>query len=88
MIDRLLEFCFDHRRTMMLLAVVLTVAGYFAWTTLAIEAYPELAPVTVQVTPSCRAWRRGDRAAGHDPLERVSAIRPAWSRCGRAAPSA
>ena len=50
MIDRLLEFCFDHRRTMMLLAVALTVAGYFAWTNLAIEAYPELAPVTVQVT--------------------------------------
>ena len=50
MINRLLELCFDHRRTMMLVAVVLVLAGYFAWTNLAIEAYPELAPVTVQVT--------------------------------------
>ena len=31
-------------------AVLLAVVGYFSWTTLAIEAYPELAPVTVQVT--------------------------------------
>src|SRR5277367_1087512 len=50
MIDRLLEFCFEHRRTMMLLSVVLAIAGWFAWTNLAIEAYPELSPVTVQVT--------------------------------------
>ena len=34
----------------MLLAAVLAIAGWFAWTKLAIEAYPELAPVTVQVT--------------------------------------
>src|SRR5208282_3939967 len=50
MINRALEFCFDHRRIVMLLAVLLAVAGYFSWTSLAIEAYPELAPVTVQVT--------------------------------------
>jgi len=50
MIDRLLEFCFQHRRTLLFLAIALAITGYFAWTTLAIEAYPELAPVTVQVT--------------------------------------
>jgi cobalt-zinc-cadmium resistance protein CzcA len=50
MISRLLQFCFDHRRTFMALAVLLALVGYFSWTKLAIEAYPELAPVTVQVT--------------------------------------
>jgi cobalt-zinc-cadmium resistance protein CzcA len=32
------------------LAVLLTLVGYYSWTKLSIEAYPELAPVTVQVT--------------------------------------
>jgi cobalt-zinc-cadmium resistance protein CzcA len=50
MINRLLQFCFDHRRTFMALAALLAVVGYYSWTKLAIEAYPELAPVTVQVT--------------------------------------
>jgi cobalt-zinc-cadmium resistance protein CzcA len=50
MINRLLQFCFDHRRAFTALAAVLAVVGYYSWTKLAIEAYPELAPVTVQVT--------------------------------------
>jgi len=50
MINRLLQFCFDHRRTFMALAGLLAVVGYFSWTKLSIEAYPELSPVTVQVT--------------------------------------
>jgi cobalt-zinc-cadmium resistance protein CzcA len=50
MINRILQFCFDRRRTFMALAAVLAVAGYYSWTKLAIEAYPELSPVTVQVT--------------------------------------
>lgn len=50
MIKQLIEFCFDHRRTLWAAALVALVAGYFAWTAIPIEAYPELAPVTVQVT--------------------------------------
>jgi cobalt-zinc-cadmium resistance protein CzcA len=50
MINRLLEFCFDRRRTFMLLAVLLAAVGYWSWTKLAIEAYPALSPVSVQVT--------------------------------------
>jgi cobalt-zinc-cadmium resistance protein CzcA len=50
MINRLLQSCFDHRRIVMGLAVLLAAVGYWSWTKLAIEAYPELAPVTVQVT--------------------------------------
>jgi heavy metal efflux system protein len=50
MINRLLQYCFDHRRTFMVLAAALAIIGYYSWMQLAIEAYPELAPVTVQVT--------------------------------------
>jgi len=50
MIDRLLELCFDHRRPLIFVAVLLAAIGYYSWTKLAIEAYPELSPVTVQVT--------------------------------------
>jgi cobalt-zinc-cadmium resistance protein CzcA len=50
MINRLLQFCFEHRRAFVALALATIVAGYFAWTRLAIEAYPDLADVTVQVT--------------------------------------
>ena len=50
MIDSLLEACFKRRKAAWLLAIGLVAIGYFAWTRIAIEAYPELAPVTVQVT--------------------------------------
>ena len=40
MIDRLLEFCFGHRRTLIALALLLAAIGYYSWTKLAIEAYP------------------------------------------------
>lgn len=49
MINRLLEFCVDHRRAGMALAAVMAIVGYFSWTQLAIEAYPALSPVSVQV---------------------------------------
>jgi cobalt-zinc-cadmium resistance protein CzcA len=50
MINRLLEFCVDHRRTFIAFALLLAVVGYYSWTQLSIEAYPALSPVTVQVT--------------------------------------
>ncbi len=50
MINRFLEFCFEHRRIVMALAILLAIGGAYSWTKIAIEAYPELAPVTVQVT--------------------------------------
>jgi cobalt-zinc-cadmium resistance protein CzcA len=50
MISRFLQYCFQHRYIAIALAVLIAIGGYFAWTQVAIEAYPELAPVTVQVT--------------------------------------
>ena len=77
MIDRLLKFCFDHRRTFMVLAALLAVVGYYSWTKLAIEAYPELAPVTVQVTtqlPGLAAEEIEQQVT--TPLERVLGSTP------------
>ncbi|MBV8593510.1 MAG: efflux RND transporter permease subunit, partial [Caulobacteraceae bacterium] len=50
MISRALGFCFQHRRIGIGLTVLMILLGYWAWTKISIEAYPELAPVTVQVT--------------------------------------
>src|ERR1700722_20058494 len=71
MISRLLEFCLVHRRVGILLAVVLAAIGYYSWTQLAIEAYPELAPVTVQVTTQLPGLAAEDiEQQGTTPLER------------------
>jgi cobalt-zinc-cadmium resistance protein CzcA len=50
MISRLLEYFFRHRHIAIALAIAFAILGYFSWTQIAIEAYPELAPVTCQVT--------------------------------------
>jgi len=50
MINRLIEFCLVRRRTFFLLAVLLVLLGLYSWSKIPVEAYPELAPVTVQVT--------------------------------------
>src|ERR1700733_10550912 len=50
MINRLLQFCFNRRRTAIAVALLAVALGYYSWNKIAIEAYPELAPVTVQVT--------------------------------------
>jgi cobalt-zinc-cadmium resistance protein CzcA len=50
MINQLLQFCFDHRRVIIAVAIVVAIIGGFSWTKLSIEAYPELAPVSAQVT--------------------------------------
>jgi cobalt-zinc-cadmium resistance protein CzcA len=49
-INRFLQLCFDRRGVFIALAVLTVVVGYVCWTHLPIEAYPELSPVTVQVT--------------------------------------
>jgi cobalt-zinc-cadmium resistance protein CzcA len=50
MIDRLVSFCLDKRLVVMLLAVFAAIYGYYSWTQLAVEAYPDIADVTAQVT--------------------------------------
>jgi cobalt-zinc-cadmium resistance protein CzcA len=50
MIDGLIAFCLRKRMTVFIVAVLLSIYGYFAWKQLAVEAYPDLGDVSAQVT--------------------------------------
>jgi heavy metal efflux system protein len=50
MIDQFVGFCLHHRRSVIVLAILLSGFGVYAWETLSVEAYPELGDVSAQVT--------------------------------------
>jgi cobalt-zinc-cadmium resistance protein CzcA len=50
MIDQFVALCFRKRLVVRLIAIFAGIFGIYAWTQLAIDAYPLLDPVTVQVT--------------------------------------
>jgi heavy metal efflux system protein len=50
MIERLITFCFEKRAIVFAAAILVSVFGYYTWTQLPVEAYPELTDVTAQVT--------------------------------------
>jgi heavy metal efflux system protein len=50
MINALFRFCFEKRVLFIVVTVLVLIFGYYSWTQLAIEAYPELSDVTAQVT--------------------------------------
>src|ERR1700723_2533045 len=50
MIDQFVSFCLHRRIAMIVVAVLLSVFGIYAWKTLSVEAYPELGDVAAQVT--------------------------------------
>jgi cobalt-zinc-cadmium resistance protein CzcA len=50
MIDQFVALCFRKRLVIRLIAVFAAVYGIYAWTQLAIDAYPLLSPVSAQVT--------------------------------------
>jgi len=50
MIDQLVDFCLRRRIAVIVIAVLLSVFGVYAWETLSVEAYPELGDVAAQVT--------------------------------------
>ncbi|MBO0750616.1 MAG: efflux RND transporter permease subunit, partial [Bradyrhizobiaceae bacterium] len=50
MIDQFVALCFRKRLLVRLIAVFAAVLGIYAWTQLAIDAYPLLGPVAAQVT--------------------------------------
>ena len=48
---------------MFVLFLFLAIVGYYSWTRLAIDAYPDIADTTVQVVTQVPGFgRRGDRA--------------------------
>jgi heavy metal efflux system protein len=50
MIDQFVEFCLHRRIAVIVVAVLLSLFGIYAWETLNVEAYPELGDVAAQVT--------------------------------------
>src|ERR1700675_4259773 len=50
MIDQFVGFCLHRRVAVIMLAVLLSGYGIYAWKTLSVEAYPELGDVAAQVT--------------------------------------
>ncbi|HSY26201.1 MAG TPA: CusA/CzcA family heavy metal efflux RND transporter, partial [Burkholderiaceae bacterium] len=50
MINQIIALCFRRRHLAWVLAILVSIYGYISWTKMAVEAYPELSDVTVQVT--------------------------------------
>ena len=50
MINEIFRFCFEKRMLFIVVTILVVIFGYYSWTQLSIEAYPELSDVTAQVT--------------------------------------
>ncbi|PRC93710.1 efflux RND transporter permease subunit [Solimicrobium silvestre] len=50
MINQLISICFRRRYLAWVLAILIVIYGYVSWTNMAVEAYPDISDVTVQVT--------------------------------------
>jgi heavy metal efflux system protein len=50
MIDRFVDVCLRRRIAVIVIAILLSIYGIYAWETLSVEAYPELGDVSAQVT--------------------------------------
>ena len=50
MIDSFVRFCLQKRIAVIVLAMLFSLFGAYAWMTLSVEAYPDISDVTAQVT--------------------------------------
>jgi heavy metal efflux system protein len=50
MINSVFRFCFEKRMLFIVVTILVICFGYYSWTQISIEAYPELSDVTAQVT--------------------------------------
>src|SRR5579871_3475000 len=50
MINQFIALCFRRRTLVWVLTLMLLVYGYFSWTHMTVEAYPDISDTTVQVT--------------------------------------
>lgn len=50
MINDIVRYCLKKRYAVILVTILVAIFGYFSWTKMAVEAYPELADVQAQVT--------------------------------------
>ena len=69
MIDWIVAFALRKRLVMMAAAIFTAIYGYYSWTQLALEAYPDIADVTSQGHyPGSGVGGRRSRAANHDSI--------------------
>ncbi|MGU7773819.1 efflux RND transporter permease subunit [Burkholderia sp. MR1-5-21] len=54
MIERVIKACFEKRAIIFVAVILISLLGYYCWTQLPVEAYPELADVSAQVTTSAQ----------------------------------
>jgi len=54
MINRIISICLRKRFVAIMVAILLSVFGYYSWTRMAVEAYPDIGDVTVQVATQAR----------------------------------
>jgi len=78
MINQLFRFCFEKRMLFIVVTILVVCFGYYSWTQLAIEAYPELSDVTAQVTTQVPGL------AAEEIEQQTPRV---WSACVRAARS-
>jgi len=50
MINNIVRYCLHKRYAVILVTLLVAVFGYYSWTRMALEAYPELSDVMAQVT--------------------------------------
>jgi cobalt-zinc-cadmium resistance protein CzcA len=50
LVDTIITRCFEKRTLAIVVAIIVAIFGYYSWTQMSIEAYPELTDVTAQVT--------------------------------------
>lgn len=50
MINQLIALCFRRRHLAWVIAIAVAIYGYISWTHMAVEAYPDISDVTVQVS--------------------------------------
>jgi heavy metal efflux system protein len=77
LIDAVITRCFEKRVAVIVVALLVVIFGYYSWTQMAVEAYPELTDVTAQVTtqvPGLAAEEIEQQVT--TPLERALASTP------------
>src|SRR5471032_3060047 len=76
-IDTIVTRCFEKRTYVVAIAIIVAIFGYYSWTQMTVEAYPELTDVTAQVTtqvPGLAAEEIEQQIT--TPLERALASTP------------
>jgi len=77
MINRIISICLRKRLVVAMVAILLSVFGYYSWTKMAVEAYPDIGDVTVQIatqTPGLASEEVEQQIT--IPLERALASTP------------